>query len=213
MTTGHRSGERTGEVAETAAERMMFFSDAVVAIAMTLLAIDLPVPEGNDVEELLTSFGANSHDYLMFFISFVVVAAHWMVHHRIFGWVHRVNGLVIRLDLFWLFLVVINPFLTKVLADGESNVLRFGVYSVAQALMMLTMATMIAVVARNHWFVEDAPAYLNTRGSLRSLLSAVGFLLAIPVYLVVGQWAFAVYAIVPLAGSRLLRRWTGVPTD
>jgi uncharacterized membrane protein len=211
MTTGHRLDERATEIAEGAAERMTFFSDAVVAIAMTLLAIELPVPEGADVEELLHSLGANSYEYLTFLISFLVIANHWTIHHRLFGWVRRVNGPLIRLNLFWLLLVVINPFLTKVLTEGESNVVRFGMYAVAQALMMFAVAAMIAIVARRRWFAEEAPAYLNRRGYLRSLLGACAFLISVPAYLVIGQWAFAIWAIVPLLGERLVR--TGAPTS
>jgi uncharacterized membrane protein len=211
MTTDQRSDARTSELAPAAAERMTFFSDAVVAIAMTLLAIELPVPEGGDVGELLGSFGANAHEYLMFAISYAVIAVHWMVHHRVFGWVRRVNGAVVRLNAAWLFLVVVNPFLTKVLADGESNVVRFGLYALAQALMMFTLAAMIVVVARNGWFAEDAPSYLSSRGYLRSVLSGLAFLIAIAAYPAIGQWAFVIFAVVPLTGSRLVARREPAP--
>jgi uncharacterized membrane protein len=192
------------EVAVAAAERLTFFSDAVVAIAITLLAIDLPIPEGNSSAELLAALRANSYEYLAFVISFLVIANHWTIHHRVFGWVRRVDGRVIRLNLFWLFLVVINPFLTKVLTEGDSNVLRFGMYAVAQALMMVAFAAMVAIVARRHCFAADAPADLTDHGYLRSLLTAVAFLISVPAYLWIGQWAFVIWAIVPVLGPRLL---------
>jgi uncharacterized membrane protein len=197
------------EAASAAAERLTFFSDAVVAIAITLLAIDLPVPEGNSSEELLAALGANSYAYLAFLISFLVIANHWTIHHRVFGWVRRVDGPVIRLDLFWLLLVVVNPFLTRVLTEGESNILRFGMYAAAQTLMMLALAAMIAILARRHWFAADAPASLNGHGYLRSLVSAAAFAVSVPVYLVVGQWAFAIWALGPVLGGALLQS-TGV---
>jgi uncharacterized membrane protein len=204
MTLDQRRDAGFSEVAVAAAERMTFFSDAVVAIAMTLLAIDLPVPEGNSSQELLASLSGNSYEYLAFLISFLVIANHWTIHHRVFRWVRCVGGPVIRLDLFWLLLVVLNPWLTRVLTEGDSNVLRFGLYAVAQALMMLAFAAMIAIISRRHWFAADAPAYLNNRGYLRSLVGAVGFLVSIPVYLLIGQWAFAIWAIVPAVGGRLM---------
>lgn len=200
------------EAASAAAERLTFFSDAVVAIAITLLAIDLPVPEGNSVEELLASLTANAFEYLAFIISFLVIANHWTIHHRIFGWVRRVDDAVIRLDIFWLLLVVVNPFLTRVLTEGDSNVLRFGMYAVAQALMMLAIAGMVATVARRHWFADDAPAYLMTpRGYLLLVLSAAAFLVSVPAFLLIDQWAFAIWAVVPLVGGRLAHR--GMPAE
>jgi TMEM175 potassium channel family protein len=204
--------ERDGgltEAARAAAERLTFFSDAVVAIAITLLAIDLPVPEGNSVEELLASLEANSYEYLAFVISFLVIANHWTIHHRVFGWVRRVDGPVIRLNLFWLLLVVVNPFLTRVLTEGDSNILRFGMYATAQALMMLALAGMIATVARRHWFAADAPESLTRHGYLRSLLGAAVFVVSVPAYLLIGQWAFAIWALGPILGGWLLRS-TGV---
>jgi hypothetical protein len=62
----------------------VFFSDAVVAIAITLLAIELPVPEGDSTASLLDSLGANSIAYLTFLISFLVIGAHWRSHHQVF---------------------------------------------------------------------------------------------------------------------------------
>jgi uncharacterized membrane protein len=198
-------GSGLTEAARAAAERLTFFSDAVVAIAITLLAIDLPVPEGTSSEELLAALSANSYEYLAFVISFLVIANHWTIHHRTFGWVRRVDGPVIRLNLFWLLLVVVNPFLTRVLTEGDTNVLRFGMYAAAQALMMLALAGMIAIVARRHWFAADAPAYLTGHGYLRSLVGAAAFVVSVPAYLLIGQWAFAIWAMGPLLGGALLR--------
>ena len=58
-----------------AADRLILFSDAVVAIAITLLAIDLPLPEGGTVSEFWASVRHDSTHYLAFLISFFVIAA------------------------------------------------------------------------------------------------------------------------------------------
>jgi hypothetical protein len=57
------------------AERLTVFSDAVVAIAITLLALDLPVPDGNTLSALLTSARHNDGHYGAFLISFGTIAA------------------------------------------------------------------------------------------------------------------------------------------
>lgn len=72
------------EVRAIAVERLTFFADAVVAIAITLLALDLPVPTGSTNGDLWRSLRENFSDYLAFAISFVVIAARWNAHHRIF---------------------------------------------------------------------------------------------------------------------------------
>ncbi|VVJ23864.1 protein of uncharacterised function DUF1211 [Amycolatopsis camponoti] len=75
-----------------AAERLTFFSDAVVAIAITLLALELPLPEGATNAELLRSLGHHQSEYVSFLISFIVIAVHWRAHHRLFPFVTTVRG-------------------------------------------------------------------------------------------------------------------------
>jgi uncharacterized membrane protein len=67
-----------------AVDRMTFFSDNVVAIASTLLAIDLPVPTGATVSRFWSSVRHNGGHYFAFAISFVAIAAAWSHHHDIF---------------------------------------------------------------------------------------------------------------------------------
>jgi uncharacterized membrane protein len=197
------------EVDVAAAERMTFFSDAVVAIAITLLAIELPVPSGATTAEFLASLREGWFEYLAFFISFAVIANHWAAHHRVFRYVWRADPPVVGLNLFWLLLVVLTPFLTRVLTEGDVGFLRFAMYAVAQAVQLATFAVMLAVLARRGWLAPGAPPSLTIRGWARSLVIAAGFLLSLPCFLLVGTWAFAVWALVPALGLRLLRR-TGV---
>src|SRR6185295_12092816 len=66
-------------------DRVLFFSDAVFAIAITLLVVDLRVPDvvANAAEEI-----ANSKDKILSFtISFLVIGLFWMGHHRLFRYV------------------------------------------------------------------------------------------------------------------------------
>jgi uncharacterized membrane protein len=192
-----------------AAERLTFFSDAVVAIAITLLAIDLPVPSGATSEEFIASLREGWFEYLAFLISFVAIANHWGAHHRVFRYVHRADAPVVGLNLFWLLMVVITPFLTRIVTEGDVGFVQFAMYAVAQAVQMSTFAAMIVVLNRRGWLAPDAPRSLTVRGWARSLVGASGFLISLPCFLVVGSWAFAVWALVPSLGVRLLRR-TGV---
>ncbi|GAA5023808.1 TMEM175 family protein [Kitasatospora paranensis] len=66
---------------ERATDRMIFFSDAVVAIAITLLALELPVPEGRTVAEFGSAVGDDLDHYLAFLISFAVIGAAWGQHN------------------------------------------------------------------------------------------------------------------------------------
>src|SRR3954466_837343 len=201
--------EAVDEITVAASERMTFFSDAVVAIAITLLAIDLPVPDGANSAELMASVGNYAFEYGTFVISFVVIGTHWLGHHRVFRYVRRTDGAIVRLNFLWLLLIVLNPFLTKVLTEGDMYFARFAMYAGAQAVQLCTFSVMMAVLTRKGAFAAGAPAWLTTRSYLRSLVGAGGFLISLAFFPLIGPWAFAFWGLFPMVVGRALRL-TGV---
>ena len=125
------------ETDSRAAERLTFFSDAVVAIAITLLAIELRVPGGGTVSAFWTSVEHDDGHYAAFMISFAVIAAAWSDHHELFACARRVDGRLRALDTWWLLSIVLNPFATKLLVVSGQNLathaLRFGFYALLQS--------------------------------------------------------------------------------
>ena len=87
---------------ELSLERIVFFSDAVMAIAITLLAIDLKVPEiaaSVAATELPLSLGKLGPRFMSFLISFFVIGIYWMSHHRYFRFIKRHEGGLVGLNL------------------------------------------------------------------------------------------------------------------
>lgn len=103
-----------------AAERLTFFTDAVIAIAMTLLAIELPIPEGGTVAAFLHSVKDDSGHYIAFLVSFGAIAAAWSSHHDIFRYVRRIDTRLRTLNTTWLLMIVLTPFATQ-LAHGQGT--------------------------------------------------------------------------------------------
>ena len=135
------------EAESRATDRLTLFSDAVVAIAITLLAIDLPVPEGGTVPLFWESVRHNGGHYAAFLISFFAIAAAWRDHHDIFKYVRRVDSRLRTLNTFWLLMIVLNPFATKLLTapghpDLHTHALRFGFYALLQVLESATVFVM-----------------------------------------------------------------------
>jgi uncharacterized membrane protein len=167
-----------------AAERLTIFSDAVVAIAMTLLAIELPVPEGHTVPEFFASVRHNDGHYAAFLISFSVIAAVWNDHHDLFRYVNGVDARVRLYNTYWLLTIVLNPFATDMLvASGQSlgtHALRFGFYALLQVLESAAMYAMVRHMVSDG--LIDLPpdrARRVMRGSTRLM---IGFALSIPVF-------------------------------
>lgn len=115
-------------------ERMILFSDAVFAIAITLLVIEIKVP-------LITEVGQiNSHElgehlfhlipqFIGFIMSFFVVGLFWTTHHRIFGYVVNYDGGLIWLNLVLLMTVAFLPFTTSLTSEFGYLNLAFAIYS------------------------------------------------------------------------------------
>jgi len=195
-----------GETERGAAERLAFFSDAVVAIAITLLAIELEVPTGDTVAELAQGFAENWGEYLAFLISFAVIARHWISHHRVFRYVGRATGGLIWLNMLWLLMIVVTPFLTRLISEEHVDFARFAVYALGQTVQVGAFAAIITVLRRTGGFLPGAPHLLVRHGAVPSVSVGIAFLVSIPLFAVIGVWAFAAWAVIPFLLDRVTDR-------
>ncbi|MEO6612696.1 MAG: TMEM175 family protein [Chitinophagaceae bacterium] len=97
-------------------ERMILFSDAVFAIAITLLVIEIKIP-GIERKELTEQKLLNALVHLIpkfigFLISFLIIGQYWTVHHRLFGYVVNFNNRVLWLNMLFLLAIALMPFST-----------------------------------------------------------------------------------------------------
>jgi uncharacterized membrane protein len=158
-----------------APERLIYFSDAVIAIALTLLALELPTPTGGVHGDagVLRFLGEHSAEYLAFLISFAAVALHWLIHQRLFRYVGGLRGPVIRWNLLWLLMIVLMPFTTKLLtSEADAFQVQFVVYAVDQAL---------AALRRDGLLKPNTPADVVTEQTDFMTAVMVMFLVSIPV--------------------------------
>lgn len=97
-------------------ERLIFFSDAVFAIAITLLVIDLHVPhvaQGHGYQPYLAALAGMLPSFFGFFVSFWVIAAFWAGHHRAFALAGHSSKGLIGPNLALLCAIVLMPFTTS----------------------------------------------------------------------------------------------------
>ena len=113
-------------------ERLILFSDAVFAIAITLLVIEIKVPELHGAEAtekaLLHKLAELIPKLLGFIISFAIIGLYWRIHHRLFGFVTGYTPRLVALNLFFLFTIVLMPFSTGI----------FGEYSRPSTIHLIT---------------------------------------------------------------------------
>jgi uncharacterized membrane protein len=88
-----------------------FFSDAVFAIAITLLALGIRLPEIDDVTngKLAGALLGVLPEFFGFVISFWIISMYWLVHHRIFGYIRAYDRRLMVINLLFLVWIVLMP--------------------------------------------------------------------------------------------------------
>jgi uncharacterized membrane protein len=188
-----------------AADRLLFFSDAVVAIAITLLAIDLPVPKGDELPVFLASLAAERTAYLSFLLSFGVIAWHWTAHHRVLRYLVSADRRMVFLEMGWLLFIVLTPFLTKAIEES-AGIGAFGLYALAQAAQLTLFSLLVHRASSTGRFVRGGPALTSAHGWVGAMVAAAGFLVSIPAHLLIGSWAFALWVLVPMLLTQVVSR-------
>jgi uncharacterized membrane protein len=137
--------EAEGQAADNSLGRLLALSDGVFAIAMTLLALDLRLPDlGTDPSDaqLRHALGDDWRAYLAFVISFFVVAGYWGVHRRAMRAVTTIDTRLISHTVPVLFLVAALPFPASVLAsygDLPSALAFYSAFNVVANLALLRL--------------------------------------------------------------------------
>src|SRR5215213_2829522 len=122
-------------------ERMILFSDAVFAIAITLLAIELKMPAELKINDVLTPLDRHTATdnlllhavaemigkFIGFFISFFLIGLYWTIHHRMFGFVVNYNRKLLWLNLVFLMAIVLIPFSTGFYSEYAIHFLKIPV--------------------------------------------------------------------------------------
>ena len=100
--------------------RLEAFSDGVFAIALTLLIIEIKIPELESVhsnKELWNAFAHNWPSWLAFFISFITILISWVAHAHAFKLIDKSTNKLIYANALLLLTIITLPFFTNVLAE------------------------------------------------------------------------------------------------
>lgn len=138
-------------------ERLIFFSDAVFAIAITLLVLDIripDIPEGRAAAELPGLVNGLIPSIVAYFISFVVIAVYWVAHHRTFSYIRRYDGRLIWLNVLLLLFIAFLPFPSALLGRYGDTFFAFVFYAVFQIIISLILAAIWAYATHKHRLVD-----------------------------------------------------------
>lgn len=201
--------------------RLQALIDGVFAIAMTLLVLDLPKPQGSTAlaHDLLHHWP----NYLAYLVSFVTVGILWIEHHGMMSAVREVNRRFLERTLVFLLFISIIPWPTAIAAEyatgSQANVGAI-LYASTMLLMGLSFWTGWRYLADHPAMVAEPTRAAFPAGARRAMLGGLVYLLAIAVAFVSSTASFAIDAVIAVyfAASKsevpgLIHRAAGVQSS
>lgn len=185
-------------------ERLLAYTDAVVAIAQTLLILPL-LESVSDAKahHLSTSewLGENVDMLIWFLMSFGLIGSFWFTHNRVFRHIEHPTELINLFNLMWMLSIVFQPVATALLGLGQPEPVQFVLYIGSLLLCNLAMNLIV-------WQLLRDPRLGNPENPLRAsqvaaslsqtLLTVLALVIALVVGKTEGYYAMFVMTLMPL---------------
>jgi uncharacterized membrane protein len=197
-------------------ERLLALTDGVVAIALTLLVLQLQVPaknllsDANSASELWHALDVDGSELTSYLVSFVVIAQFWLVHHRILRTMRgHSEGLAWRNFAFLLSLTLM-PFTSDLMGRYGDNPLAITFFAIN--LVAISLSTQwIYYYAARHDLLDEArrSRYEELVGRVRALLTVGVVSLALVLAwndTGLARYVWLLFLVVPVIGSRIANR-------
>ena len=161
--------------------RLEAFSDAVIAIALTIMVLELKVPHGADWESLRPA----TPKFLSYLLSFAFLGIYWNNHHHMLHAAERVNGSILWANLHLLFWLSLIPFSTGWWGESNFAPLPTATYGVVLLLSAIAYTILQYSIVAHHGpgsrLGEAIGSDLKGKISLASYLAAIPLAFVIPV--------------------------------
>jgi uncharacterized membrane protein len=156
-------------------DRLLALSDGVVAIALTLLVLQLRVPalsevaNQNSASDLAAALAKGGDQLTAYVISFYVVAQFWLVHHRVFQHLAGQQEGLAWWNFAFLFTITIMPFTSDLLGEYGSNPLAVDIFALNLLLAALATQATAELGRRRGLMTPGSHSAARRAGFLRSV--------------------------------------------
>jgi uncharacterized membrane protein len=175
------SGKQTDTQQETfflGPERLSALSDGVIAIAITLLALELSIPIlAGDQPDEPTSLWDMSGELYTYALGFFSLGIYWALHHFIFHFIRRADGLLVWLNIVFLAFASLAPFWTAFNLENIVYPEAYAQFSAAQILTLLVLLAIWLHATKDNRLVSDNANKRVRSGFSRIILVGVGLLI------------------------------------
>ena len=187
-----REQQRSRRPLEMGTARVEAFSDGVMAVIITLMALELRAPRG----ATLDAVAAQVPGLLVYVLSFVVIGLYWNNHHHLLRAADRISGAAMWANLFLLFWLSLIPVLTEWLRDEYRHALPAATYGIVALAAGFAYAILVRTLIRANGHSSAVAEAIGSdlKGYSSLVLYAAGVGLAF-----VSPWiAYAMYVTVAL---------------
>ena len=127
-------------------DRVAAFSDGVIAILITIMVLELKIPQKTDLESLLAQWPV----FLGYVLSFVYVGIYWNNHHHTMQAAESVNGAILWANLDLLFWLSLIPVATAWMGQNLGQPLPTALYGVSLLLPAIAYYLLVLAIIRRH---------------------------------------------------------------
>jgi uncharacterized membrane protein len=181
--------------------RLETFSDGVLAIVITLLALELRPPEVEPGQTLARALWEQWPNYLAYLLAFAQIGVIWLNHHRLFDQVRRVDGKLLLLNLNLLMWISLIPFPTALVAEhlrdgGQATETAVAVFSGVLFLTSIGFTALYAWITHDERLVHALPPrHAVVAARIRFGVGLAAYGLAVALAFVVPYAALAIHAL------------------
>lgn len=169
--------------------RVEAFTDAIVAIIMTIMVLELKIPEGDNLQALI-----NERYYFMaYLISFFMIATTWYNHHYIFANSKWISKRAFWANCIWLFFMSLTPVSTAWISKYTHSQTAAYFYFILYALWGLSFAVLLAVLIKDNPNQEKQLRKMEPKG--RVIFEIISFIVGIIIIYFVPFLCFLVLGI------------------
>lgn len=132
-------------------ERITFFTDAVIAIAITLLILEIKVPhftKDTTYDMVMDQLSGSSYGFMALLATFVVISMYWMTHHLLFKHILNFNRMLLGANMAFLLTIIFFPFTTSLFSESSDNL---SVFSFALKLFFLNNILALLALSAIYW--------------------------------------------------------------
>ena len=181
-------------------DRIISFSDADIAVAVTLLVVQVQMPESVPADQLPQALRELIPTFTSYVFSFYIVAVYWIEHHRMFKYIKRYDDGLIWLNLLLLMLIAVVPFATNLLDTHSGEQIVVFLYAALIAAVGLLTTGMWWYATHGHRLVDkDLCPLVIRRGIVVRLVAPAVLIVSIGIAIFSAPAAmYAWFTIIPL---------------